>query len=260
MKYGKWTILEKLKGGKCIAQCDCGTKREQWFSNIKSGKSTQCVNCQTNVKKTQGIHYDIGGTTHPLYNVWSGIKRRCYNKKQKSYKYYGAKGVQMCDEWKNNYRSFYNWMMSNGYKKGMVVSRNGDKGNYEPSNCKVKTFSENSKEIDMSSTSTLESRISQSRALSKLKGKDYDDCILDCLSGKYKTFELENKWKVDRHTLLRMCRLQQKKPAWRKTRLNEEQIKEVLSLKDKGLSNKDIGEIFGMSHEGIRNIINGIAK
>ena len=45
MVFNKWTVLERLKGGKCIARCSCGTTKEQWFSNIKSGKSTQCSKC-----------------------------------------------------------------------------------------------------------------------------------------------------------------------------------------------------------------------
>lgn len=255
MKHNKWTILEKLKGGKCIAMCDCGTRKEQWTYNITSGKSTQCSKCQSDSYKTRGIHYDIGGTSHPLYNVWSGIKRRCYNKKQKSYKYYGAKGVTMCEEWRNDYRKFYEWMMSNGYKKGMVCSRHGDVGNYEPSNCSVKSFSENAMEVDMSSVSTVESRKQQSLRLSSLKEDEYALCLQDCKSGRYKSNEITEKYGIDRHTILRMCRLYDIVPKWRKWKLTLEQIEEVKNLKSLGMTNKEIGDIYGMSHEGIRILI-----
>ena len=255
MIYGKWTIIEKLKGGKCIARCACGTEKEQFFSNIKSGKSTQCARCQTESYKVRGSHYDIGGTRHPLYNVWSGIKRRCYNKNQKSYKYYGLKGVTMSDEWLSDYRKFYDWMMLNGYAKGMVCSRVGDIGNYNPDNCVVKAFSENSKEVDNSSLSTIESRQRQSRSLSILSKFNYDKCIEDATSGLYKSFELVNMFGIDRHTILNMCRLNGLTPSWRRSKLTFEQIDEAKGLKLQGYTNKKIGELFNMSHEGIRSLI-----
>ena len=50
-----------------------------------------------------------------LYTVWKGIKARCYNKNHAAYNNYGGRGVQMCEEWKNNYTSFKEFMMSIGY-------------------------------------------------------------------------------------------------------------------------------------------------
>ena len=49
------------------------------------------------------------------YNIWLGIKQRCYNKNNSSYKYYGAKGIKMCDEWKTSALTFCKWLYSNGY-------------------------------------------------------------------------------------------------------------------------------------------------
>lgn len=49
------------------------------------------------------------------YNVWMGIKQRCYNKNSSAYKYYGAKGIKMCDEWLYSVTNFYNWLHKNGY-------------------------------------------------------------------------------------------------------------------------------------------------
>lgn len=63
------------------------------------------------------------------------MKTRCYNPNSDSYKYYGARGIQICNEWKNNIECFYNWAMNNGYQNGLTIERKDINGNYDPMNC-----------------------------------------------------------------------------------------------------------------------------
>lgn len=68
---------------------------------------------------------------HPLYEVWIGIKQRCYNQKSRSY--LGGK-IKVCEEWEKDFQSFYTWTIKY-WEKGLSLSRKDEGGNYSPKNC-----------------------------------------------------------------------------------------------------------------------------
>ena len=68
------------------------------------------------------------------YSKWCDIKARCYNPNKKNYKWYGARGIKMCDEWINNFNKFLEDMGK--CPEGCSLDRIDTKGNYEPSNCR----------------------------------------------------------------------------------------------------------------------------
>jgi len=71
------------------------------------------------------------------------MKQRCYNPNSSDYKFYGNKGIKICDEWLNDFKAFYNWSMANGYTEELTIDRIDNKGNYYPENCQWLTNSEN---------------------------------------------------------------------------------------------------------------------
>lgn len=76
-----------------------------------------------------------------LYRCWTDMKGRCLNKNNVNYKYYGERGITVCEEWKNDFMAFYTWAMENGYSDNLTIDRIDNDGNYEPNNCRWTTKS-----------------------------------------------------------------------------------------------------------------------
>lgn len=143
-KFGKLTVIKRAKNrghNTCwLCQCECGNLKEALASNLKTGVTNSC-GCITKEKIIKAVTKHNETKTR-LYRLWSNMKQRCYNKKQPTYKYYGARGIRVCQEWKNNYESFRDWAITNGYSDKLTIDRIDVNGNYEPTNCRWITNTE----------------------------------------------------------------------------------------------------------------------
>lgn len=143
-RYNHWTIVslaeEHKYYGMVWAVCDCGKKKIVSYDNVVRGLSKSC--CYYGLMENWGVKHGCsrkGGQT-PEYRSWQSMKNRCYDKTRVSYKYYGGRGITVCDRWINSFDSFLKDMGNR--PNGTSLDRINVNGNYEPSNCRWATNKE----------------------------------------------------------------------------------------------------------------------
>lgn len=144
--FGRLTVLEWRGKSKCnisiwLCCCVCGNKAVVNQINLRSGHTQSCGCLRDELQTKHGYSTDTKGK-HPLYNKLDGMKQRCYNKNFTQYKDYGGRGIKVCDEWLNSYKTFIEWAFENGYEEGLTIERIDNDGDYMPENCCFITQSE----------------------------------------------------------------------------------------------------------------------
>lgn len=167
-KFGRLTVVKDagVKNGRTysVCLCDCGNVVVVSNKNLRNGHTKSCgcykndivreigkVTGKTNVYGAQAKAHENnvshGMSKTRLYRIWQQIKQRCYNEKSSSYKYYGGKGIKVCDLWKDDFEAFLEWAINNGYSDYLTIDRIDSSCDYEPRNCRWITQEENSARI-----------------------------------------------------------------------------------------------------------------
>lgn len=138
-RAGSFTYKNGNKASRWECKCDCGNITFCRGNHLTSGaiKSCGCLGRERLIASitTHGRH------NSRLYGVWCNMKNRCYNPNVRSYKDYGAKGVTICEDWLNDFGSFYDWAIRTGYDENApygkcTIDRIDTTGNYCPENCR----------------------------------------------------------------------------------------------------------------------------
>lgn len=124
-------------------QCDCGMTTVTRGYSLRSGHTNSC-GCQAYTTRFEEKHGESHSNKTRLYNIWVHMRNRCNNPNREAYKWYGGKGVKVCDEW-NSYPNFKAWAIANGYTDELTIDRIDISKNYCPENCRWLSKSDNSK-------------------------------------------------------------------------------------------------------------------
>lgn len=140
LKYGHLTIEDySYKDKMFVCRCDCGNEKKVKPTLLFMKKYVCCgLNCKYHQEQ-----YDRSSKER-LNQIWRGMKQRCYNPKSQGYRWYGARGITICDEWREDYQAFKSWALENGYADDLTIDRIDSDGNYEPSNCRWATYKQQS--------------------------------------------------------------------------------------------------------------------
>jgi len=111
----------------------CPTHYNRWNYDRRNGKDPR-YGRYVEESNTGGEGPD--GTcvsNHPLYSVWLGMKTRCYNENQANYKWYGARGVEVCKRWRESFEAFLSDVPERP-TEDHTLDRIDPHGDYEPGN------------------------------------------------------------------------------------------------------------------------------
>lgn len=140
MTFGRVTVKQELNSGRVTCECSCGIVFQSRRNSLIRGKSTSCGCKRTQTLRRIKPTHGMSGSAE--YQIWASMLKRCRNPKCTVFRYYGGRGIRVCDRWLD----FANFIADMGPRptpQHSIDRIDGDQG-YSPDNCRWATKMEQS--------------------------------------------------------------------------------------------------------------------
>jgi len=187
----------------------------------------------------------------PVYSVWRSMIQRCHNPKHISFKHYGARGISVCQEWRENYFAFEEFALSKGWKKGLHTDRIDNELGYCPENVQFLSVRDN--ERKKSSTRMTVEKIhkifdlySEGKTLAEIKGiMNYDAGNISLILNRKLWADVHNRTKSTSTNGMAQ-------------KMTAEKVREALKAHYlEGASVKGLARKYGLAPNNMRYILRG---
>ena len=107
-RFGRLVVLERLSPTlKSLCRCDCGVEKIVHDAHLTNGKTISCGCAKADRNRERALHgHAPRAGASRTYDCWKNMKGRCYVKSRPDFRYYGGRGITVCDRWRESYENF----------------------------------------------------------------------------------------------------------------------------------------------------------
>lgn len=157
-KFGRLKVIERVENKanriQFLCICECGNEKITSSELLRRGSVRSCGCLRKELAAKQLRKHKVSSEENKrLYRSWQKMNLRCFDPDDKKFKDYGARGITVCDQWRD-FSTYANWAFENGYSDELTLDRIDVNGDYTPDNCRWADYFVQSRNSRLRKTNT----------------------------------------------------------------------------------------------------------